>query len=188
MKYKIRVTVHFDVTWPIPSQITIHIHVYHSTILMHNGCLNVGDLDFIGRSIVNKWVLNNKYSCYVRPYSSQILFFIPEHICHSTWDICDRSLFFLCTMKSHSSQVKNCIFADVVIVIIIIIITIIIIVVVIYLLLLWYYFLLILFIITSLLSNLFKGHFIYKICEEYDSLVYHHFGQSYMSQFTTVKN
>ena len=33
--------------------------------------LNVGDLDFIGRSFVNKWVLNNKYSCYIRPYSSQ---------------------------------------------------------------------------------------------------------------------
>ena len=55
------------------------------------------------------------YSC-VRPYSSQIIFFPPvkngilfvtagknrisfvtlfEHICHSSWDICDRSQSFM---------------------------------------------------------------------------------------------
>jgi len=59
------------------------------------------------------------YTCFVRPYSSVILFFTPvkyrisvvtrfEHICHSSWEICDRSRFFLYTMKSHSSQVKKC--------------------------------------------------------------------------------
>ena len=37
-------------------------------------------------------------------------------------------------------------------------------------------------------SNLSQSNVIDKICEEHDSLVYHHFGQSYMSQFTTVKN
>ena len=45
------------------------------------------------------------YTCFVRPYSSVILFFTPvkyrisvvtrfEHICHSSWEICDRSRFF----------------------------------------------------------------------------------------------
>ena len=29
-----------------------------------------------------------------------------QHICHSSWEICDRSR-FLCSMKSHSSQVKK---------------------------------------------------------------------------------
>ena len=27
-----------------------------------------------------------------------------------------------------------------------------------------------------------------KLCEKYDSLVYYHFSQSFMSHFTTVKN
>ena len=40
-------------------------------------------------------------------------------------------------------------------------------------------------IITFVLSNLSNSNVIDAICEEYDSLVYHHFGQSYMSQVTT---
>jgi len=38
------------------------------------------------------------------------------------------------------------------------------------------------------ISNLSKGNAIDTICEEYDSLVYHHIGHSYMSQVTTVQN
>jgi len=37
------------------------------------------------------------------------------------------------------------------------------------------------FIIRLLLSNLLNSNIINNICEEYDSLVCHHFGQSYMS-------
>jgi len=37
-----------------------------------------------------------------------------------------------------------------------------------------------------LLSNLSNSNVIDKICDEHDSLVY--LGQSYMSEFTTVKN
>ena len=55
-----------------------------------------------------------------------------------------------------------------------------------FLLLLFYFFCLFLTIIT--LSNLSNSNVIDKICEEYASLVYHHFGQLYMSQVTTVKN
>ena len=40
-------------------------------------------------------------------------------------------------------------------------------------------------IITFVLSNLSNSNVIDAICEEYDSLVYHHFGQSYISQVTT---